>query len=272
MMHTCSGCHYTFGHKQLCVQKFVIDANLCINDNVPMPGTILEPNIGRTIILRDTKQIAFQRRSFPNRMIQKVLVTELPELLKSEGDTIQSVQKMIEEILKKSINLKLIDDVSGNPRRRVYNTDRMSRVMVRRMMSRYSDNHEMFSLDLNSAIMRQGVFVDKMVKLDWLHSPNATGTMTSLITKYGRFINIMVTNPGKVVVPTLDVDLAWHTHQLSCKGYYDYTVKRTGRFVDHDDKIDENKLNDAFEWTTKKYQALYKEVYSACTCWYCESK
>ena len=33
--------------------------------------------------------------------------------------------------------------------------------------------------------------------------------MTRLIYKFNRFTHIMATNPYHVVVPTLDVDLAW---------------------------------------------------------------
>lgn len=106
--------------------------------------------------------------------------------------------------------------------------------------------------------------------------------MMRLITKYQRFIDIIAQNPGHVAVPTLDVDLAWHTHQLSPRSYYDYTVEKTtknndsvtgkdGRFIDHDDKINETKLTSSFEWTSKIYQETYHEVYSECTCWYCES-
>lgn len=46
---------------------------------------------------------------------------------------------------------------------------------------------------------------------------------------------------------------------------------KTRRLIDHDDKIDEDKLSTAFEWTSKEYQEIYGEVYSECTCWYCES-
>ena len=42
-----------------------------------------------------------------------------------------------------------------------------------------------------------------------------------------------------MAVPTLDVDLAWHTRQLSPYNYMMYTVKMTKQFVDHDDKVAE---------------------------------
>lgn len=48
-------------------------------------------------------------------------------------------------------------------------------------------------------------------------------------------------------------------------------VSKTARFIDHDDKIEEDKLSTAFEWTSKTYQELYGEVYSECICWYCEA-
>ncbi|RYP46477.1 hypothetical protein DL768_007310 [Monosporascus sp. mg162] len=88
---------------------------------------------------------------------------------------------------------------------------------------------------------------------------------------FRRFTNIMASNPHHVVVPTLDIDLAWHTQQLTPSVYFDWMVSQTKKFIDHDDKIDEVKLTSAFEWTSKTYQEEYKEVYSECTCWYCES-
>ncbi|KAL8808445.1 MAG: hypothetical protein Q9200_004260, partial [Gallowayella weberi] len=45
----------------------------------------------------------------------------------------------------------------------------------------------------------------------------------------------------------------------------------TDRFIDHDDKIPAPTLSTAFEWTSKTYQTMFHEVYSECTCWYCEA-
>ncbi|KAL8681342.1 MAG: hypothetical protein Q9186_002551 [Xanthomendoza sp. 1 TL-2023] len=45
----------------------------------------------------------------------------------------------------------------------------------------------------------------------------------------------------------------------------------TDRFIDHDDKIPAPTLSSAFEWTSKTYQTMFHEVYSECTCWYCEA-
>ena len=73
-----------------------------------------------------------------------------------------------------------------------------------------------------------------------------------------------------MVVPTLDVDLAWHTHQLNPRSYYDTTTRILDKFMDHDDKVDENKLSMSFEWMCETWYKKYAEIYSECVCWYCE--
>ncbi|KAM0656177.1 hypothetical protein ACHAPH_008023 [Verticillium nonalfalfae] len=102
--------------------------------------------------------------------------------------------------------------------------------------------------------------------------------MTRLLQKYDRFFMIMLTMPGHMIVPTLDVDLAWHTHQLAPRAYYKYSTSRTAasqtqhaKFIDHNDKVEEGALGDAFVFTCRKYMNLFNEVYSECTCWFCEA-
>lgn len=237
-----------------------------------MPGTLLDPQTGRPERVPSPPTWQIFPLTFPNRMIQLDLRIKAMELLRFDGDshpTMATVRAMIEETIRDDQRLRKIDGATGWRRYRLHPK---SKVCVRKMMSRYWENFSSFALDLGGAVIRQGVFVDKMCKLDWLHSPSARDTMQRLITKYRRFISIMKTHPKHVAVPTLDVDLAWHTHQLSPAAYYAYTVERTGKFIDHDDKIDESKLSAAFEWTTKTYQEIFGEIYSECTCWYCESR
>lgn len=88
---------------------------------------------------------------------------------------------------------------------------RPERLSIRKMMSNYWDNASVFALELGSAVIRQGAFVDKMQSLDWLHSPTARQTMERLLAKYGRFIDIIAKYPLRTAVPTLDVDLGWHS-------------------------------------------------------------
>lgn len=97
---------------------------------------------------------------------------------------------------------------------------RAEKIAISRMMSSYWGNSSSFSLDLVGAVIRQGSFIEKMHSIDWIHSPAVTSTMTRLIKKYENFFRIMAEHPRNAAVPTLDVDLAWHTHQLSPKFYY----------------------------------------------------
>ncbi|EEH36316.2 hypothetical protein PAAG_06734 [Paracoccidioides lutzii Pb01] len=68
---------------------------------------------------------------------------------------------------------------------------------------------------------------------------------------------IICENPNDMAVPTFNVDLAWHTHQLSPFQYFTYSPHHAqGRYIDHDDKVIENKLNISFQWTSKQYQGI----------------
>lgn len=239
-----------------------------------MPGTILNPFTGRAMQIPSGSQASYFQRTFPNRLIKYDLRIRLMDMLSpaehEPSPTMETIRKLVEEVLADEKRIRHID--SANFRVGKYRILPMARFSIRKMMSRYWENFSPFALDLCGAVMRQGVFIEKMNNLDWLHSPSSSDTMERLVIKYTRFIDIMAKNPTQVVVPTLDVDLAWHTHQLSPRAYHKYVCSKTGRFIDHDDKIEESKLNSQFEWTTKTYQETYGEVYSECPCWYCESE
>jgi hypothetical protein len=61
-----------------------------------------------------------------------------------------------------------------------------------------------------------------------------------------------------------------HTHQLSPKIYYAYTMAETKRFLNHDDKIPEISLHTSFQWISTVYEKKYNQPYAECSCWYCE--
>jgi hypothetical protein len=63
-------------------------------------------------------------------------------------------------------------------------------------------------------------------------------------------------------VPTLDIDLIWHTHMLFPKNYQQFGLKRTGRVIHHDDSIVQTVLDNSFQKTSKKWFRLYKERYA----------
>ena len=217
---------------------------------------------------------------FPNRLIKDG--GSWVEILSVTDPATHGKEITLKRTKTKKVSIDCVRDViedalsNGDRIKRANKTFRAvlrkeDRVAIRRMMSRDWDNSSIFALDLVGAVIRQGSFIEKMHAIDWIHSPALSSTMDRLLVKYTRYFLIIAEHKDHVAVPTLDVDLAWHTHQLSPQEYYDYSTKKTGIFIDHDDKIDETKLSDAFEWTSKTYQKLFNEVYSECTCWYCEA-
>ncbi|KAK6454495.1 uncharacterized protein RJT20DRAFT_146576 [Scheffersomyces xylosifermentans] len=127
--------------------------------------------------------------------------------------------------------------------------------------------------DLVGCVFRQERFVEKMNDLDWLHSPVIKESLAESTIRYSRFFKMLtVFYPNNMLVPTLDIDLIWHTHQLSLHNYFmDCMNSKVGYVVDHDDKVETIKLDLSFETTSKLYRAKFKQDYSICFCWYCVS-
>ncbi len=279
LLFPCWRCGTTIRKEYLSVAKFVHDTKALLGpENRPMPGTLLDTKgmPSQPVASAAYGQAPLVPHAFPNRLLLsgcnsiRSQITALTSTRAQLSPTMDTVRKDIETVLEDKASIRTIELVP--PYKTRYAIPAESRIAVRKMMSRYWENFSPLALDLCGAVMRQGVFVEKMCKLDWLHSPSARDTTTRLLVKYHRFMDIMKANPSQVAVPTLDVDLAWHTHQLSPSAYYRYTVGKMSRFVDHDDKIDQDTLSRQFEWTSKVYQDLYGEVYSECTCWYCEGE
>jgi hypothetical protein len=264
----CSKCSSTIDHELLRVRKFRRDVLDWLEEKVPMPGTLYNlRGIPESIRGSRTRQ----HSTFPNRFVETLGndLLDCTDARQARCTTVSQLRDQLENKLKDLQIMRLANN--GKPLRE-------DGVAFRRMMSHYWNNTGPFALDLVGAVIRQGTFVQKMDNIDWLHSPTVMATMDRLIRKYHVFFHIMASNPRRMAVPTLDVDLAWHTHQLAPQRYFEYSVYHTNlhtriaTFIDHDDKVDENRLSDGFEWTSKIYRKLTDgEIYSECTCWYCEA-
>ncbi|KAL2814542.1 hypothetical protein BDW59DRAFT_21011 [Aspergillus cavernicola] len=271
---SCAQCQLAITHATLRVQKFRTDVEGLLDDNLPMPGTIF--NLWGVPQRQSRKSRGQQEVDFPNRLIQAAR-GDIRQYMKSQmwiTPSVGMLRNSLESLMRDWGVMKNANSTATSPT----NLQKQEKVAFRRMMSRYWDNSSQFALDLVGAVVRQGTFIQKMDNIDWLHSPTVTETMQRLIRKYVVFFQIMSSNPDRMAVPTLDVDLAWHTHQLSPGRYFEYSTHRTAQdgkyaiFIDHDDKVSEIKLSDGFEWTSKIYRKLTDGgIYSECTCWYCEA-
>lgn len=125
---------------------------------------------------------------------------------------------------------------------------------------------------LRDAVMRQATFVDKMNAHIWIRSPAVEGTIRRAIDRYDKFLRILALGKKFTIVPTLDVDLAWHTNQCySGFGYASAMKSRVGRFINHDDTIAKETLGDGFGETRKLWRVYYGKEYRICGCWDCEA-
>lgn len=258
----CPTCKTKITHDYLRVSKFKADVEAFTRpSDTPLAGTILtkDGQPGKLTVFGTPPECFF-----PNALLGAGLADRFFLLLDDPNATMSDVRSIWEQ----GITDKYLVHKAIGVRMRLLPKERHS---VRRMMSRYWFNASPFALDLASAVIRQGSFVEKMHNIDWLHSPALKSTMERLLQKYSRFFTLMSENPDKTAVPTLDVDLAWHTQQLNPLEYYSYSDRMCGTYIDHDDKIEETALSDAFTWTSKAYADKYGEPYSECTCWYCEA-
>ena len=265
----CSGCETRLTHNVLRAGRFCADVKQLLSQSTPMPGTIigLRGFPFRYGMYQDTIWKGVYNKV--NNLLLFGLGKKIVDQPSLHGDGLNQSMTRIRDTIGETIsdNKKYMRTVrdAASPR-----LSRLERIGVRKMMSRYWENSSSFAIDLVGAVIRQGDFVEKMHNIDWLHSPALPATMTRLIFKYERFVSIME-DPTHMAVPTLDVDLAWHTHQLNPPSYMKYIVNKTRQYVDHDDKVAETALNDAFAWTSKTYEKKYGDKYSECTCWYCEA-
>ncbi|KAG8989908.1 hypothetical protein FRB90_002011 [Tulasnella sp. 427] len=125
-----------------------------------------------------------------------------------------------------------------------------------------------FSLDLASAVLRQMNFIEKMVNLGFTDQARWEvdhDTLTRCVVRYHHFLDLMAATPGGFVVPTLDIDLAWHTHQLLCMSYRQLK-DIVGIVPDHDDKVSQGALSDAYDKTAEAWKARFGIPYSICGC------
>lgn len=129
----------------------------------------------------------------------------------------------------------------------------------------------MITEDLVGCILRQQRFVEKMNKINLLESPMLGNALMESSVRYDRYFQLMTMNKkNQIVVPTLDIDMFWHTHMLSMFYYLEKCTSSKARMIiDHNDKIEESRLSLNFEKTAKLYNDKFKEPYSICFCWYC---
>ncbi|RSL46825.1 hypothetical protein CEP54_013669 [Fusarium duplospermum] len=269
----CTACGININHDMLCMDRFLEDCAHLLENDTPMRGTILDITTGCPNKAQPEDKDTPDPRTLANDWLKDGLGKRI---LRHSGSSsspleMEAIQTQIEEYeagRQESMKWDKLGFREQVKRGELYGK---SSIGCRIILLKYQNNASPFCLALEGAVLRQGIFIDDMTRLDWIHQPSNTGIMEKLIDKYNRFFDIIKKNPESLAVPTLDIDLAWHTHLLSPYAYYHHSKRSTTKLIDHVDKIDEVRFCKGFEWTNKKYQSKYGEIYSECSCWYCET-
>ncbi|OJI81968.1 hypothetical protein ASPTUDRAFT_57718 [Aspergillus tubingensis CBS 134.48] len=266
----CHNCDYLINHDRLKLAKWRQDVRSVRDQSRPMPGCFYNLRGVPFPVSMSWKEAAFL---YPSQLI-RVVADDILEFTDPKFNKCHSIAA-VRDYLKIRVQERRVLQMAHESHFSKVQPTRVEKICIRRMISRYWDNSGPFSLDLLGAVIRQGKFIQQMDRINWLRSPTLHATTNRMIRKYSVFFGIMADNPKEMAVPTLDVDLAWHTHQLSPRQYYNYSVRLTNRpmrFIDHNDKVDELKLTNGFEWTCKTYREVTDgEIYSECVCWFCEA-
>ncbi|MBW0482416.1 hypothetical protein O181_022131 [Austropuccinia psidii MF-1] len=133
-----------------------------------------------------------------------------------------------------------------------------------RILSAYESSLP-FSIELASAVIRQSLFIEKISKLHYTEiSIHDQEFLQKSVNRYYAFLELMKSDETKFFVPTLDIDLIWHTHQLT-RGwrYCQDTINLVGRLVDHNDNVNDDQLDHSFHETSELWKRHFGVDYSS---------
>jgi hypothetical protein len=163
--YTCFRCGTLINGALLEVAKFVKDVEGLLAKDHPMPGTILYSKTGKPERIR-LASFTDAEQTFVNRLVKGHLRSKVLELIQPGGDpvTMETVRVMIEDCLK---DRNVLNSVDGRAARslRYYRLSTEARIPIRKMMAHYWGNFSPFALELGGAVLRQGIFIEKMHKV-----------------------------------------------------------------------------------------------------------
>ena len=109
------------------------------------------------------------------------------------------------------------------------------------------NNKNITNMDLKKSLLGQYQFMKKLVKRDMIHASNME--IKKWIHNYKLFMN-KIGSCNEIIVPTLGIDMIWHTHMIYHNKYYnDSIILSNGKFVNHNDDLDEQFLKKQFNIT-----------------------
>lgn len=133
----------------------------------------------------------------------------------------------------------------------------------------------LFSVDLIGAVKRQMIFIEQMRDVGWMTAgrfagadPERFAPLVRSIVRYHAFLDLtsITAHDSVYLVPTLDIDFAWHTHQLRGQVYRADTKRLLGCTLDHEDMVEASALAIAFDQTAQAWMSRFDVPYCVCGC------
>ncbi|CAN8288534.1 unnamed protein product [Cochlearia groenlandica] len=121
--------------------------------------------------------------------------------------------------------------------------------------------------DLVAAVKRQSSFYSRVLTTH----VDSGSIMEEAISRYKSFIYLIKRNREMsmeiIGVPTCDIDLIWHTHQLNPSSYYNDLEKIFGNILQHDDDVNiveskgGKKIDNIFSETSVQWEKTFGQKY-----------
>lgn len=194
-LQACQSCQDEVDADFLCFYKFIKDGHNLTKHRHCMPGTLLDPVTGIPELDHPASSVskANAAMTVPNRLTREVLYPKANDMLWKyrDGDVKPTTaglrglaRRELHECMTLAVlagpqdslsTLELAASLEQKLKVRVREEHRRAaifkmispkvRVIIRRMISQYTDNWSPFALDLRSAMLRQSLFIDKMYKV-----------------------------------------------------------------------------------------------------------
>lgn len=260
--YTCDTCHDVFNKSNVGVRRFTEEVTRRrAGEKVYLSETLLEPRTGKV----DTRAAD----AFTTKVLKhlddkfKISGPVAPNRIRLEASILAAMVKYDSNTLSIYLHKSVRPDYAPSQK-----PTQLPR--IQRLATAYS-NAGLASLDLVGAVLRQGTFVDKMVQLGWTRPGRFDqaihlAPLVRSIARYHAFLDLMSCHPTSFLVPTLDIDLAWHSHQLKGEGYRNDTMNYLARTPNHEDSVESSTLSTGYDITARIWKERFGVPYSLCGC------
>jgi len=127
-----------------------------------------------------------------------------------------------------------------------------------KLIGSYRNNITPFGLDLIKSVLRQYEFATEIGQHNWYDD----SIIRASIKRYSNFLSLSKQFSTTLIVPTLDIDLVWHSHQIQNQRYFNFT-RQFISVLHHNDNVDGRALRLAFVRTAILWKNTFNEPYSS---------